>query len=85
MDIKVLGTGCYKCVELELELAKVLAELELTGVQVARVDDPVQIRHHIPMDELPGLLIDERLVSQGRLPPVEELREWLREAVAATV
>jgi hypothetical protein len=82
MDIKVLGTGCYKCVELEVLLAKALAELGLTGMQVARIDDPIQIRHHIPLDDVPGLLIDGRLVSQGRLPSLDELREWLRQTVA---
>jgi hypothetical protein len=82
MEIKVLGTGCYKCVELEMLLAKALAELKLTGTPVTRVDDPVQIRHHIPPDDVPGLLIDGQLVSQGRLPSLDELREWLRQTVA---
>jgi hypothetical protein len=82
MDIKVLGTGCYKCVELEVRLASVLGELHLTDAQVTRVDDPVQIRHHIPLDDVPGLLIDGRLVSQGRLPSGDELRDWLRQTVA---
>jgi hypothetical protein len=82
MEIKVLGTGCYKCVELEMLLASVLAELKLTDTPVTRVDDPVQIRHHISLDDVPGLLIDRRLVSQGRLPSRDELREWLRQTVA---
>jgi hypothetical protein len=32
----------------------------------------------IPLDDVPGLLIDGRLVSQGRLPSHDELRELLR-------
>ena len=83
MDIKVLGTGCYKCIELEMLLAGVLAELKLADTPVTRVDDPVQIRHHIPLDDMPGLLIDGRLVSQRQLPSRDTLREWLQQAMAA--
>ena len=37
MDIKVLGTGCYKCVELELLLVKVLdLTREMVNDQLAR-------------------------------------------------
>ena len=72
MDIQVLGTGCYKCIELEMLLASVLAELKLIDTTVTRVDDPVKIRHHIPLDGVPGLLIDGRLVSQGHLPSRDE-------------
>ena len=82
MEIKVLGTGCFKCIELEMLLASALAELNLTNTPITRVDDPVQIRHHIPLDDVPGLLIEGRLVSQGRLPSRDELREWLQQARA---
>jgi len=82
MDIQVLGTGCYKCIELEVLLASVLAELKLTDTPVTRVDDPIRIQRHIPLDDVPGLLIDGRLVSQRRLPSRDELREWLRQTMA---
>lgn len=82
MDIKVLGTGCYKCVQLEMLLAGVLADLKLTDTPVLRVDDPIQIRHHIPLDDVPGLLIDGRLVSQRQLPSRDKLHEWLQQAMA---
>lgn len=37
MSVQVLGAGCYKCVELEMLLASMLAELHLTDAQVMAV------------------------------------------------
>jgi hypothetical protein len=77
MKIEILGTGCYNCVELEMLIADVLKELGRTDVEVARVDNEKQIRHHMPLDEIPGLVIDGMLVSTRELPPREKLVEWL--------
>lgn len=77
MKIEVLGTGCYNCVELEMLLADVLKELGRTDVEVVRVDDEQRIRHYMPLDEVPGLLIDGVLASVRELPPREKLVEWL--------
>ncbi len=76
--IKVLGTGCHNCLELERRLANVLAQLGRTDVQVERVDDERIIRRHMPLDAIPGLLIDEKLVSQGSVPDMQTLLEWLK-------
>ena len=77
MKIEILGTGCYKCVELETLIDEVLQELGKTDVKVVRVDDEKQIRQHIPLDEIPGLLIDGVLAGTRELPPRERLVEWL--------
>lgn len=77
MKIEILGTGCYNCVELEMLLADVLKELGKTDVEVVRVDDEKRIRHYMPLDEIPGLLIDGALVCTRELPPREKLVEWL--------
>ncbi len=77
MKIQVLGTGCHKCLELEMRLAEAIHRLELTDITVERVDDEHVIRHHIPLDAVPGLLINGQLVSQQEVPTVENLVEWL--------
>lgn len=77
MKIEILGTGCYNCVELEMLLADVLKELGKTDVEVVRVDEEKRIRHYMPLDEIPGLLIDGALVCTRELPPREKLVEWL--------
>ncbi|OGO40786.1 MAG: hypothetical protein A2Z04_00325 [Chloroflexi bacterium RBG_16_57_9] len=80
MKIKVLGTGCYNCIKLEALLAELLGELKLKAT-VERVDDPVAIERYMA-GELPGLVIDEVLVCESRLPGREELKSWLIQAQA---
>lgn len=77
MKIEILGTGCYNCVELELLIADVLKQLGRTDVEVVRVDDERRIRHYMPLDEVPGLVIDGVLVCTRELPTREKLIEWL--------
>jgi hypothetical protein len=78
MKIQILGTGCHNCLELERRLAEAVTQLGRTDLEVERVDDEKFIRHHIPLDAIPGLLIDGRLVSQREVPTVETLLDWLK-------
>jgi len=78
MKIQILGTGCHNCLELEMRLAKAIASSGRTDVEVERVDDEKIIRHHIPLDAIPGLLIDGRLISQRTVPDIETLLGWLK-------
>ncbi|MDL1909655.1 thioredoxin family protein [Chloroflexi bacterium CFX6] len=78
MKIQVLGTGCHNCLELERRLAEAVTKSGRTDVKVERVDDEHLIRHHIPLDAIPGLLIDGRLVSQREVPTIETLLDWLK-------
>jgi hypothetical protein len=78
MKIQILGTGCHNCLELERRLAETVTKSGRTDVQVERVDDERAIRHHIPLDAIPGLLIDGRLVSQREVPTIETLLDWLK-------
>ncbi len=75
--IKVLGTGCHNCLELESRLADALAQLGRSDIRVERVDDERLIRHHMPLDAIPGLLIDDQLVSQRQVPDMQTLLNWL--------
>jgi len=77
MKIEILGTGCYNCVKLETLVDDVLKELGKTDVKVVRVSDERQIRHYMPLDEIPGLLIDGVLAITRELPSRKTLIEWL--------
>ncbi len=77
--IRVLGTGCHNCLELEARLAQAIARSARTDVKVKRVDDEREIRRHMPLDEIPGLLIGGILVSERQVPDVETLLDWVRE------
>ena len=82
MKIQVLGTGCHNCLELEMRLAEAVAKSGRTDVVVERVDEERSIRQHIPLDAIPGLLIDGRLVSERQVPDAETLLDWLRSVPA---
>lgn len=78
MKIQVLGTGCHNCIEVELRLAQAITRSGRDDVTMERIDDEKTIRHHIPVDAIPGLLLDGQLVSQREVPSIETLLEWLK-------
>jgi len=78
MKIQVLGTGCHNCLELEMRLSKAIAQSGRTDVVMERIENEKIIRHYIPLDAVPGLLIDGQLVSQHEIPTVETLSGWLQ-------
>lgn len=78
MKIQVLGTGCHNCLELEMRLAEAIAKSGRQDILVERVDNERTIRQHIPVDAIPGLLIDGQLVSERQVPSVEILLGWLK-------
>ena len=78
MKIQILGTGCHNCLELEMRLSKAIAKSRRTDIVMERIDDEKIIRHHIPLDAVPGLLIDGKLVSEHEVPTTETLLDWLK-------
>lgn len=80
MNVEVLGTGCHGCLELELLVGDVLTELGRKDATVMRTTDARAIRRYIPLEAVPGLVIDGRVVSVGTVPKRETLREWLAAA-----
>lgn len=76
MKVEILGTGCYNCLKLEELVNQVIVDLGISGVEVERVTDERRIRHHMPLDEIPGLVIDGHLISTRRPPDREALSRW---------
>lgn len=75
MVIKVLGSGCMNCKTLEKRTQEALASLGVPA-QVEKVEDMVQIATYGIL-RTPGLVIDGRVVSFGRVPAVEEIKEMI--------
>ena len=75
MDIQVLGSGCHDCLRLELLVGQVLNDLGIEA-SLNRIDDPRQIDRYM-LTAPPGLVINDELVSEGRVPTREEIRNWL--------
>jgi small redox-active disulfide protein 2 len=80
MDIKVLGIGCSRCKELEKRTMNALADLGFAA-DVQKVTDIQEIMKFKIMGT-PGLAIDGKVKSAGRLPTIEEIKMWIREAEA---
>lgn len=78
MKIEILGTGCYNCIQLEALVNEVVGELKLAGVQIVRVNEEKSIRHRMPVDDIPGLVIDGHLVSTRVVPEKSLLQGWLQ-------
>lgn len=77
MKIEILGTGCYNCVKLETLLDEVAEQLGATNFVIERVNDEKRVLEYMPLDEIPGLLINGVLVSTWEIPPRETLVQWL--------
>jgi len=78
MEIKVLGTGCPKCKRLEQLAREAVAEAGIEAA-ITKVEDIDAITAY-PIMSTPALVLDERVVSSGRLPRKDEIVAWLREA-----
>lgn len=75
MDIKILGTGCVNCKNLETNTRQALDELGLT-VEIDKVTDPGEIVSWGVMST-PALVIDDEVVLSGRVPSAEQIKELL--------
>ena len=64
MKIKVLGTGCAGCKALYETVQKVVAESGIDAT-VEKEEDLIKIMGYNVM-ALPGLIIDEKVVSAGK-------------------
>jgi len=78
MEIKVLGPGCPKCEMVEERLKSVLAELGIAA-DVEKISD-IKTMISCGILATPGLIINGRIVSSGRVPRVEDIKLWIREA-----
>ena len=77
MVIKVLGSGCPKCKRLEYNVLKALTETDLDA-SVEKVTDMQDILSYGVMST-PSLVVDEEVVSVGRLLKPAEIRSILME------
>jgi small redox-active disulfide protein 2 len=75
LEIKVLGPGCANCKRLEQIAHREVEKLGLTA-NIAKVTDYGQIMGYGVMST-PGLVINGRVVSFGRIPANQEVADWL--------
>ena len=76
MKIEVLGTGCSKCITLEKVVKEAIAK---SGkfVQLEKVEDIMKIMEYNVVST-PGLVIDGKVVSTGKVLSVDEVLEFMK-------
>ncbi len=80
LSVKVLGPGCDNCKKLEALARKALAGLGVEA-EVIKVTDYNDIKKY-PILSTPGLVVNEKLVSAGRIPSEAEITTWLTNALS---
>ncbi len=78
MKIEVLGRGCANCRRLE-ENAKEAAGMAGVEAEVVHIYDEMEIARRGIL-RTPGLYVDGKLVSYGRVPSAGDIAAWLSEA-----
>ena len=77
MEVRILGTGCPRCNELEKRTMNALAELNVAA-DVQKVKDIKEFsKYGVYMT--PGLVINNTVKSSGRLPSSDEIKTWINE------
>lgn len=80
MIIKVLGTGCSNCKNLEKATQIAVSEMGIDA-QVIKEEDIQKIMSYGIM-RTPALVIDEKVALYGRVPSVKELKEIIQKNIA---
>jgi small redox-active disulfide protein 2 len=77
LNIKILGSGCANCKRLESIARKVVEEIGLEA-EFEKVTDMNEIMKW-PILSTPGLVINDKVLSSGRIPSETEIAGWLKE------
>jgi len=79
LTIKILGSGCANCKRLEQIARKVVSEMALEAEVIKVTEYPEIMKYNIL--STPGLVVNEKLVSAGRIPTPAEVTTWLTSAL----
>lgn len=82
LTIKILGSGCANCKRVEQIARKGINDMALEA-EIVKVTDYKDIMAYNILST-PGLVINEKVVSSGRIPTPAEVTTWLVNALEAT-
>jgi small redox-active disulfide protein 2 len=80
LQIKVLGPGCPNCEKVEAAAKKAVANFGAEA-NIQKITDYGEIMSYNVLST-PGLVINEKLVSAGRIPDETEVMTWVANALA---
>lgn len=75
MEIKILGPGCAKCKTLE-QLTRDVVNKNAIDATITKVEDIMEIMKYNIMTT-PALVVDGKVVSKGRIPSADEIKQLL--------
>jgi len=79
VKIKILGTGCAKCHQVEQITRQIVKELAIDAT-IEEVKDMKKIMRY-PILTTPGLVVNEELVCSGRIPTKSEVTQFIINAM----
>jgi len=80
VDIKILGPGCPNCKKVEALAHEAASELGIEA-HFEKITDMGEITKY-PILRTPGLVVNGKVVSSGRIPTRSEIVSWLATAMA---
>ena len=75
MTIKILGSGCPNCKQLEKNTNEALRQLNINA-EVIKITEISGIMNYGVMST-PALVIDEKIATYGVIPSVEDIKKLL--------
>ncbi len=82
LTIKVLGSGCANCKRLEATVRQVVSQLAVQADIIKVTEYPEIMKYKIL--STPGLVINEKVVSAGRVPGDAEVTTFITTALTET-
>jgi small redox-active disulfide protein 2 len=79
LTIKVLGSGCANCKKLAAIAHQVVDQLGIEAQIIKVTEYPDIMAYNIL--STPGLVINEKVVSTGRIPTLAEVTTWLMDSL----
>ncbi|MGE0021933.1 MAG: thioredoxin family protein [Draconibacterium sp.] len=77
LNIKVVGSGCPNCQKLEQLCREVINENNIEA-EIEKITD-VNRFAELGIMMTPGLLVDDKVLSSGKIPTKSTLEHWLKE------
>jgi small redox-active disulfide protein 2 len=78
LNIAVLGMGCARCSQLEDDVRNLLSEMKIAA-DLRHITDVKEIAGYGVLGS-PALVINNKVVSVGEVPPKSKIRQWIIEA-----
>lgn len=74
-EIKVLGSGCAKCVK-TAEIIQLVADMRAVEVNIIKETSPEVMMYYGVMST-PAVVVDDVLVHKGSIPDQKKIQSWL--------